>query len=144
MLAAMAIPTKKATTSNDDEDALARLKRDYLPQWALLAYGSAVGRKAPGEVPYADYMRGSCSNGPEDGEDPDPWVCNVIEAAIEEITPMVPLARAALSVRYLNTRGPSVYRSGRVEQVAPGMLEDIADDAERRLVPVARRRGIPL
>lgn len=130
-------------TTEVDEDALARLKRDYLPQWAELAYGSAVGRGVPSEVPYVDYMRASAAGGIH-ADEPDPWVCNIIEAGIDEITPKIPLARPALSVRYLNARGPSVYRSGRVEAIAPGTIEDIADQAEIALIPVCRRRGLPL
>lgn len=141
MLAVVEKSQQKAAAVNEEE--LYRLKRDFLPQWAALAYGSAVGRKLPSEVPFVDYMKPSVSMGGADDE-PDPWVCNLIEAALEEITPALPLARAALSVRYLNTRGPSVYRSGRIEQVAPGKIEDIADLAERMLVPQVKRRGLPL
>jgi hypothetical protein len=126
-----------------DEDELARLKRDYLPMWAALAYGSAVGKGAPGEVPYVDYMKPGVSMGDAD-EAPDPWVCNIIEAAILEISPKLPMARAALSVRYLNARGPAVYRSGRLERLETAEIEDLADKAERLLVPVVKRRGLPL
>ncbi len=126
-----------------EQDALERLKRDYLPMWAELAYGSAVGRGAPGEVPYVNYMRPGVSMGDAD-EKPDPWVCNIVEASIDEITPKIPMARAALSVRYLNARGPSVYRSGRLYAYKSAEVEDLADAAELALVPVCKRRGLPL
>lgn len=136
-----AIPKTKGAV---DEDALARLKRDYLPMWASLAYGSAVGRGLPSAVPFARYMKGTVREFDHSGETQDHWACNVIEASIEEITPKIPLARAALSVRYLNARGPCVYRSGRLTHIGKADLEDLADQAERLLVPVAKRRGIPL
>lgn len=141
MLAAMEKSQQQPADVNEDE--LYRLKRDFLPQWAALSFGSAVGRSLPSEVPFVDYMKPSVSMGGADDK-PDPWVCNLVEAALLEITPKMPLARAALAVRYMNARGPSVYRSGRIEQVAPGTLDDLADEAERLLVPQVKRRGLPL
>lgn len=143
MTAALAITTITTSTANQDE--LARLKRDYLPMWADFAYGSAVGRGLPAQVPFADYMKGSVRQFDESGDGkPDHWACNLIEASIMEITPKLFLARAALCVRYLNARGPAVYRSGRLTKVTRDEVEDLADEAERRLVPVVKRRGIPL
>lgn len=143
MGASLAVTIFSTSTVNQDE--LARLKRDYLPQWASAAYGSAVGCGLPSQVPFADYMKGSVREFDETGEgDPDHWVCNLIEAAIIEITPKLFLARAALGVRYLNARGPSVFRSGRLTHITPEEVEDLADESERRLVPVVKRRGIPL
>lgn len=141
MMGALAMAMK----STIDEDELARLKREYLPMWAAVAFGSAVGRGLPDQVPFADYMKGSVRQFDESGEGkPDHWACNVIEAAVIEITPKLPLGRAALCVRYLNVRGPSVYRSGRLVSISLEEIEDLADEAERRLVPVVKRRGIPL
>lgn len=137
------------TTNNDVknpglEEALDRLKRDYLPMWAATAYGAAVGRGAPGEVPYADYMKGSVREFDYSGDERDNWVCNLVEAGIEEIAPKIPFARAALSVRYVRgaQEPPAVYRSGRTERAI--QLDDIADRAELALVPICRRRGLPL
>lgn len=128
-----------------DEDELARLKRDYLPMWAAVAYGSAVGSGLPSQVPFADLMKGTPREFDESGEpERDHWVCNLMESAITEITPKIPLARAALCVRYLNARGPSVFRSGRLVHITLAEVEDLADAAERRLVPIVKRRGIPL
>ncbi len=143
LLAMAAIPIKPIGAV--DEDELARLKRDYLPMWAAVAYGSAVGSGLPGQVPFADLMKGSAREFDESGEaERDHWVCNLVEAAIMEITPKLPLARAALCVRYLNARGPSVFRSGRLVHITMAEVEDLADAAERRLVPIVKRRGIPL
>jgi hypothetical protein len=130
-----------------DQDALQRLKRDYLPQWAALAYGSAVGKGFPGEVPYVDYMKGGVSTG-ETIDEPDNWVCNIIEKGIEELTPRIPMARAALSSRYVRGASeptPAVYRSMRTaEPTKLYWIDDIADLAEKALVPLCRRRGLPI
>lgn len=129
------------------EEALDRLKRDYLPQWAVLAYGSAVGKGLPGEVPYVDYMKASVSIG-HTVEEPDHWVCNLINKGIEEITPRIPAALAALAARYVRNAkapAPEVFRSNRTgEPVKLYWIDDVADQAEQALVPVCRRMGLPL
>lgn len=129
------------------DEAVERLKRDYLPMWAQMAGGgAAVSRGAPSEVPYADFMRGSMREFDETGgNDPDPWVVNIIEAGIIEVSPRIPLARAALSKRYvLAAKWPAVYRSGRLQLISESEVHDLADAAELALVPVCRRRGLPL
>lgn len=140
MLAMTAIPKQKNSVNADE---LIRLKRDYLPMWAQLGRGSASGKGMPSEVPYVDYMKPSVSMGGAD-DAPDHWVCNIIEAGIMEITPKIPMARAALAVRYLNARGPKVFRSGRLIDVDLGLVEDYCDATELALVPVVKRRGLPL
>lgn len=145
MLAAMAAPIQRTRTKLEDE-ALDRLKRDYLPMWAAVSGGSSIGRGAPGEVPYADYMKGTMREFDDSGvEEPDHWVVNIIEAAILEISSVIPLARAALSVRYvMRAKTPAVYRSGRLQFLGPTEIDDLADQAELALVPVCRRRNLPL
>lgn len=125
---------------------LVRLKRDYLPQWAAVGWGSAVGKGLPGEAPMVGFMRPTASWELEQRgwEEADAWACNLIESAINEITVRLPLARAALTVRYLNSNGPSVYRSGRLTQLSQAEIEDLCDAAERLLVPVVKRKGLPL
>jgi hypothetical protein len=141
---ALAQPPQKNEVSDAE---LQRLKQDYLPQWAALAYGSAVGKRLPSEVPYVDYMKGSPAGGIHD-EEPDHWVCNLIDASIDEITPRLPVARAALSARYVRGArepSPAVYRSCRTgEPVKLHWVDDIADRAELMLVAVVKRRGLPL
>lgn len=133
--------------SDAEQEALERLKRDYLPMWAELAYGSAVGRKLPSEVPYVDYMKPGVSMGGADDE-PDHDVCNIINAGIDEITPKIPAALAALAARYVRgakAPAPEVFRSNRTgEPVKLYWIDDIADQAEVALVPVCKRRGLPL
>ena len=128
-----------------DEVELARLKRDYLPVWAALARGSAVGKGLPTEAPLVDLMRPTASwELQEPCDNPDPWVANVIEAAIMELSGEMPLGRAALTVRYLNAEGPAVYRHGRLTHLTMGEVEDLADALELALVPEVKRRGLPL
>lgn len=129
----------------EGDGALMRMKR-YLQEWAALErVDSCNGRDAPAEVPYLDYMVPSVESGrleDDEGYAPNAYVRRLVDAAIDELTLAMPLARAALAVRYMNARGPSVYRSGRLESITPADIEDMADTAERRLIPICRRRGL--
>lgn len=145
MLAAMAFEKKPPIRAEVTDDELQRLKYEYLPMWADACYGSRVGTGLSGEVPYADYMKGSMREFDETGgRRIDHEAVNKIDQAIDEITPKAPLALPALSMRYMNARGPSVFRHGRLLRVEKGVIEDVADLAERLLVPVLKRKGIPL
>lgn len=129
------------------EDAeLLRLKRDYLPMWAERDSGVSVGSGFPTDVPYRDYMKPHYSGSYDPDPLPDPWVSRLIDAAIDELTGTggFGLARAALSVRYMSARLPSVIRSGRLTQMECEEIEDLADRAELALVPIVKRRGLPL
>ena len=131
-----------------DERELARLKRDYLPQWGAQRKSDRVGRGAPSDVPYKDYMKPHFSGSMVDPEDerPDPWVCRLIDAGIDELCGQRGMwhARAALAVRYISAGLPSVFRHGRLQAMGPDEAEELADEAERRLVPIVKRRGLPL
>lgn len=122
------------------EKALARLKGEYLPIWSAFAMGSAEGKGLPGESPMVDFMRPVANWEKDAGAAPDPQVCNAIEWALNELSADLPLARASLTVRYMNAKGPSVYRSGRLTELSTHEIEDVADDAERRLVPLVGRK----
>lgn len=122
------------------DKALARLKGEYLPIWSTFAMGSAEGKSFPGQSPMVDFMRPVANWEKDAGTEPDPNVCNAVEWALNEITAEVPMARAALAVRYMNARGPSVYRSGRLTALSEPEIEDLADVAERKLVPLVGRK----
>jgi hypothetical protein len=124
---------------------VSRVKR-YLQEWAEFERGASCnGDSAPDEVPYLDYMVPSVDGGrldDDEGYAPNPYVRKLVDAAIDDLTPSMPLARAVLAVRYMNARGPSVYRSGRLLTVPPAELDNMADTAELRLIPICRRRGL--
>lgn len=133
--------TRKTGIATQDE--LIRLKR-YLQEWAGWASGAKVGKGLPSRVPFVELMKPSIPHDYDSDEKPDLWVCSLIEAALFEITGKMPLARAALSVRYMNVRGPSVYRSGRLTALSPAECDELADSAEQAIAPIAKRRGLPL
>lgn len=149
MLAVMAaIKSEKELSVAVDEDELARLKRDYLPMWAGRERSSTVGSSFPSEVPYVDYMKPGLPWAYDTEDQADPLVCRIIDEAINELSERDPtrmgLSRAALSVRYMSARLPAVFRSGRLTHMEHGAIEDLADEAERRLVPIVKRRNLPL
>ena len=129
-----------------DEKELARLKRDYLPMWAERGRGATRGRGLPDGVPYRDYMKATPYCGGEHEDRADPVVCRLVDASIDELAGQRGMwhSRAALAVRYMSAGLPSVFRSGRLQAMAQAEVEDLADEAERRLVPIVKRRGLPL
>ena len=132
-------------TFPETDGAVNRIKR-YLQEWAAFERTDTCnGDDGLSEVPYLDYMVPSVDGGrldDDEGYAPNAYVRVMVDAAIDELTPAMPLARAALAVRYMNARGPAVYRSGRLETLDLEKVEDMADDAERRLIPICRRRGL--
>lgn len=129
----------------EEERELARLKHDYLPQWAMLDRWTKVGKGLPGKSTMVDLMRPTASwELQEPSNDIDPLVCSIINSALDEITPRLPMARAALGVRYMNAMGPAVYRSGRLYSFTQDEIEDLCDAAERLLVPVVKRKHLRL
>lgn len=147
MLAAtIAVRTAPAPETSPSE--LQNLKR-HLQDYFAWDDRCKVGRGAPGGVPYADYMRGTVpasSFGLE--SEPDPWTCKLLDACVDEVSalrrPSFSLARAALAVRYRSAGLPSVFRSGRLTGLELEEIENLADEVEIALVPIAKRRGLPL
>lgn len=133
-----------AEPGHEHNHELARLKR-YLQGWAELSEPRTLGRGAPGEVPYSDYMRPACGwDFIEHDERLDPDIRRAIDMAVDELSATMALARPVLMVRYMNARGPAVYRHGRLHHLAAAEIEDLADEAERALIPLVKRRGVVL
>lgn len=130
-----------------NEEELERLKRDYLPMWAMKRMLDRVsGRGAPSEIPFVDYMKPHPSDSSDADERPDSYVCVILDMSIDELTgvPGFGLARSALAVRYMSAGLPSVFRAGRLQGMPAEEVENLADGAERRLVGIVKRRGLPL
>lgn len=143
MLAAtIAVRTAPAPETSPEE--LQNLKR-HLQDYFTWDDRCKVGRGAPSAVPYVNYIRGTVPGGSFDVEaEPDPWTCTLLDACIDELSGRMALARAALAVRYRSAGLPSVFRSGRLTQYEADEVENLADQAEIALVPIAKRRGLPL
>lgn len=126
---------------------LERLKYHYLPMWAELRRRDSIERGLPSESKLTDYMKPSVREFDQTaGAEPDREACKVIEQSIDELVGAggFRLARAVLAVRYLNAKGASVFRSGRTVHLEPQIVEGLCDRAERQLVPIVKRRGLPL
>lgn len=134
-----------------EDIALERL-RAYLRDWR----GSQPAGFGPGGESgstLGDLVKGS----PEAMEmlaESDGWAMAVIDASVDDLTgvPEVgALMRAALRVRWLN-EGVSktgeikirVFRSGRLQALSLIECDELADRAERALLPIVRRRGLPV
>ena len=130
-----------AAPGQEKDPELAALK-SYLADWAKRSEPLAIVSGLPGAVPYAGMMRGTPSWDVEEDLRVDESIRGEIDLAINEITPVIPLARPCLMVRYMNLAGPAVYRHGRLHQLFRNEIEDVADAAELALVPVVKRRGV--
>lgn len=140
----------KAATANAPvtpaEIELARC-RDYLDAWSLhqAMYRPRLG--APGSSSFAPDQT-SASTASEYYERSDAWAMEQVDAAVEEDLPGLPEGRAlwlALRMRWLNIRtGPRVFRSNRLTHLDPSEVDELADAAERALIPILKRRKVPL
>lgn len=145
MLAAtIAVRTAPAPETSPYE--LQNLKR-HLQDYFAWDDRCKVGRGVGG-LPYGDYMKGTVPGSYDPELDPDPWTCKLLDACVDEVSalrrPSFALARAALAVRYRSAGLPSVFRSGRLTGLELAEIEDLADEVEIALVPIAKRRGLPL
>lgn len=130
-----------------EQRELERLKYHYLPMWAEMRRRDSIERGLPSDAPLRDYMKPSVREFDETaGADPDRDACAIVDKAIDELVGAggFRLARAVLAVRYLNAAGAAVYRGGRVQNIEPQQVETLCDRAERLLVPITKRMGLPL
>lgn len=133
-----------AEPSREVDPELARLK-SYLSGWATGSEPRTLVKGAPGEVPYSDYMRpGLGWDIREEDDRLDASIRRALDEAVDELSGALPLCRPCLMVRYMNLRGPAVYRHGRLHHLSRDEIEDLADESERRLVPIVKRRGVVL
>jgi hypothetical protein len=136
------------TTENHE---LARLKA-YLQQWANHQHAYRVGPERVGESTLADFYK-SRGQSASESLDSEGWAMSVIDSSIDDLLPLQDgtLMRASLRVRYLN-EGVSaaagiqirVFRSGRLEGISMEAADGYADAAEMALIPIVKRRGLPL
>lgn len=130
---------------------LARLK-GYLVRWAHHQHAYRAGPERVGNSWLADYCK---SRGQTASElmDSDGWAMSIIDAAIIDLSvqPDGVLMRAALRVRYLNEgitpQGElriRVFRHGRLEGMSVEEADRLADAGELALIPLVKRKGLPL
>lgn len=128
--------------------------RVYLLDWAQHQQRQRGVSGVTGSM-LADYMKSGNSSATELVEQSDGWAMSIIDASIDDLsTVMKPdgvLARAALRVRYLNEGlAPGgeikirVFRSGRLHAFSLLECDALADRAENALIPIVKRKGLPL
>jgi hypothetical protein len=130
--------------------------REYLVMWARNEMSTRLHLGAPEGVPYLDSIRGTIdgyATGQDYDERLDRWARDIIDTSIDDLMelPDGELMRAALRARYLN-EGVSrdagfavrVFRMKKLEHLSLVQADILADRAEQALIPVLKRRGIPL
>lgn len=137
---------------SDEELALDRM-RVYLRDWRA-RQGDGYTSGGSEESFLAEFAKSS-REAMELLAESDGWAMAVIDASVDDIAgiedPEAGLMRAALRVRWLN-EGLSktgeikirVFRSGRLQGLSLEECDRLADRAERELLPIVRRRGLPV
>lgn len=140
----------------EQERQLDRL-RTYLLDWSQRQreYGPNLG--SAGSC-LGQYMKSSSPTASELFQKSDGWAAAVVEAAMDDLLEHEngALMRASLRVRYLNegiSRSAAaadrvfqirVFRHGRLHELSLIECDKLADDAEILLIPIVKRKGLPL
>lgn len=143
-LGLMAEAARAATPADPAARKLARV-RDYLREWAdwQASYfpTQLTGGRGAGWVS----SQSSATSASEYLERADELAMRAVNLAVEEGLALYPdgvAMRIALRVRWLNEKvGASVFRASRL---AGRNTDDLADRAERTMVELLERRGLPL
>lgn len=147
----------KALADNPDpktrEEVEVDRLRAYLRMWAT-GQSAAYGTRETADSSLSHYMKPSSPEAAELLEQSDGWAMAVVDASIDDLVAIPPegaLMRAALRVRWLNeglspegTIQIRVFRSGRLQPLTVSEADRLADQAEKALIPIAKRRGLPL
>lgn len=126
--------------------------RVYLGDWAA-SQGKVQQKLSAAGSSLSEYMKSSSPTMTELLGASNAWALGVVDVAIDELMelPQGSDMRAALRVRWLN-EGVSkaaqaeirVFRSGRLALMTLDQVDDLADQAERALIPICKRKGLPL
>ena len=142
----MAGAARAALPQDQGARELARLK-DYLDAWVQTQEEYFPWLGMPSSTSFAPEQT-NCRTATEYAERSDRWVMMEIHQAIEDDLPARPegsAMRLALRVRWLNEAvGARVYRAGRLAHLNSGEVDALADRAERELVVIVKKRGVPL
>lgn len=119
--------------------------KSYIDQWCRwMASGVASSSDFPGSSSFAEPGR-SWEHAILDPLDtPNIWAIKIVDAAMTELAglPDGMRMRAALKVRWLNeVMNAVVFRHSRI---ATSEIDDLADAGERAMIPLVKRRGLPL
>lgn len=117
-----------------------RLK-EYLSEWVEWQRGYFPPHLTGGHGAAWVSAQSNATSASEYLERADRWAMETLHGCIEEGLAMYPEGvqlRAALRLRWLNETIAAVFRSNRFD------LDEMADRAERALVELVKRRGLPL
>ena len=118
--------------------------RDYLDQWATWMQRDQFGGEYPHASSFVEEGRSWEHSILDPLDVPNLWAIKIVDAAMIELAgvPGGLRMRVALQIRWLNENvDAAVFRSSRVSL---DQVDDIADAAERALIPMLKRRGLPL
>lgn len=135
------------TTTNPQIERL----RGYLADWREWELRFRLDNGAPGSVPWARFMGARfAETEPTDAPTVNTEAMRIVDASIQELAGVMAGGREAIYWRYINQAvGATVFRAARLalpDGQPPSLetLDAMADAAELRLLPIARRRGLLL
>ena len=126
----------------------------YLLDWAL--HQAEIGhgaRRGPSGCTLAQFMKSDGESASKHLDSSYAWAFSVLDAAMDDLLEQSngALKRAALRVRYLNEGilpGDKikirVFRHNRLSNISLEEVDALADEAENALIPMVKRRGLPL
>ena len=126
---------------------------EYLYEWAHHQADYRLTNGARGESCLAKYMKSSSPTMSELLDKSNGWAMSVVDSSIDDLVELQDgmLMRSALRVRWLNegvSRDAGVrvraFRSGRMQSMSMMQVDALADRAELALVPIVKRKGLPL
>ena len=143
---------RESVQATQEERELARLKV-YLADWAESQVRGAHPKLGASKSCLADYWKSSSPTMTQLLGSSNAWALGVVDASVDDLLslPDGSRMRAALRVRWLNERVSGdveteirVFRSGRLRAMDLREVDDLADRGERALIPICRRKGLPL
>jgi hypothetical protein len=118
--------------------------KSYIDQWRLWMQRDGPGLELPHSAPFVEEGRTWAHSILDPLDTPNMWAIKIIDSSMNELAvlPGGMQMRHALKIRWLNEYlDCSVFRSSRISQ---DQVDDLADAGERALIPMVKRRGLPL
>lgn len=120
--------------------------RQYLSDWQEWERRFKIDLGVPNAVPWAKFMDKQYAEVERtDGSTINVAAMQIVDQSIRELAEKQGELAIAIRWRYLNANvGAQVFRFKRLVSLTLEQLDDLADGAERALLPIAKRRGLML
>ena len=127
--------------------------QSYLLEWSQHQLEISAPRKDKSESTLAQYMKSDSPTISSLFEGSNLWAMEVLDASMDDLLELARGSdmRSALRVKYLNEgiskevgRPVRVFRHGRLQEISLVEIDALADEGEKALIPIVKRRNLPL